>query len=275
MESQLDIKNINLEPNNTPVWQIAGKVMVWVIVWLIIAFLVFAITVLFNTIIQSWIAALSNDSQVMGNPVLPIIFLLIAFISSLVWNIIVSVINNLMNSNRYYDLWKIISLVSISNIIIFFAIAPIYMIFWNNILGLFIVVWFHNIFSVFVSYSLMEYTTNPNYSASTLIWTTFGVCAFMVIFLAFYDSFSGTDFWLDTAASTQKIKILISIPPLLSYTLMPLCYTIRERLYYKFYEMWNNFFYIPSLSDVAVTSDQQNLLDQNNQDEEDDINIEL
>ena len=155
MEPQLDIKNINLEPNNTSWWKIAAKIAIWLIVGIVISFLVFAITVLFNSVIQSGIKAVSADSQIAGNPVLPVIFLLIAFITSLVWNIIVAVVNNFLDSSKYYDLGKMLSLVAVSNIIIFFVIAPIYMIFWNNILWLFIVVWFHNIFAVFVSYSLM------------------------------------------------------------------------------------------------------------------------
>ncbi len=272
MESHLDIRNINLEPNNSSGWQIAAKVVVWLVVWIIIAFLVFAITVLFNTVIQSGINVIASDSDITGNPVLPIIFLLIAFISSLVWNIIIWIANSFIDSSKYYDLWKILSLISVSNIIIFFVIAPIYMIFWDNILWLFIIMWFHNIFSVFVSYSLMEYTTNPNYSASTLIGTTFGLCVFLVMFLAFYNSFNS--WWLNLdESSAQRAKILISMPPLLSYILMPLCYSIWEKVYYKFYEMWNNFFYIPSLREVTIQWDSAE--GSSTDESEDDINVEL
>jgi len=70
------------------------------------------------------------------------------------------------------------------------------------------------------------------------------------VFLAFYQSFGAAEFGLDNA-STQKIKMLIAIPPLLSYTIIPFAFSLREKLYYKFYEMGNNFLYIPSLSEVT------------------------
>lgn len=274
MEKQIDIKSINLEPNNTSAWQIAGKVAIGLVVWLMMSFLVFAITVVFNTVIQSGIQAIDANGQMTGNPVLPIVFLLIAFITSLIGNIIIAATNSFLNPSRYYDIGKMLSLISISNIIIFFVIAPVYMIFWNNILGLFIIVWFHNIFSVFVSYSIMEHTTNPNYSVSTLIGTTFGMCVFLVMFLAFYNSFNSSDLGLDTA-NTQKIKLLISIPPLLSYTLMPLCYSLWEKLYYKFYEMGNDFLYIPSLSDVVIDPADKSIIESNNKTAEVDINVDI
>jgi hypothetical protein len=158
-----------MEPNNTTVGQIVAKVLMGFVIGLIIAFLVFIITILFNTVIQQGIRALSSGGQVAGNPVLPLVFMLIAFIASLAGNGIVALIYNLLYTNKYYDLGKMMSLISISQIIIFFILAPLYMVFWDSILGLFIIVAFHIIFAVFISYSLMEFTTNPNYSASDLM----------------------------------------------------------------------------------------------------------
>ncbi|MBP7007871.1 hypothetical protein KBB05_04060 [Patescibacteria group bacterium] len=62
----------------------------------------------------------------------------------------------------------------------------------------------------------------------------------------------------------------------MSYTLIPLCYCLREKLYYKFYEMGNNFFFVPSLSDVVY--DQSTGKSQNGEEvqaSEDDINVDL
>lgn len=39
------------------------------------------------------------------------------------------------------------------------------------------------------------------------------------------------------------------LPPVLGYTLVPFGSGIREKIYYKFYELGNNGFYIPSLSE--------------------------
>lgn len=241
---------LTIEPNNTSVGQIVTKVLLWFIIGLVIAFLVFVITILFNTVIQQWVRALSTSGHITGNPVLPLIFMLIAFIASMSGNALVAMIYNLLYTNKYYDMGKMLSLISISQIIIFFIMAPMYMLFWDSILGLFIIVAFHIIFWVFISYSQMEFTTNPNYSSSDLIGWVIGFCITLLLFLSFYKSFGAAEFGLDNA-STQKIKMLIAIPPLLSYTIIPLFYCLWEKTYYKFYEMGNNFFFIPSLSEVV------------------------
>lgn len=269
------LEKLSIEPNNTTVGQIVAKVLMGFVIGLIIAFLVFVITILFNTIIQQGIKALSTNTQVAGNPVLPMIFMLIAFIASLSGNTIVATIYNLLYTNKYYDLSKMMSLISLSQIIIFFILAPLYLVFWDSILSLFIIVAFHIIFSVFISYSLMEFTTNPNYSASDLIGGVIGFCVTLLVFLSFYKSFGAAEFGLDSE-SNQKIKMLIAIPPLLSYTIIPLCYSLREKLYYKFYEMGNDFFYTPSLSEVVY--DQTKWTGPNEQQgqiNEDEINVEL
>jgi hypothetical protein len=269
------LNKLSIEPNDTTVGQIVTKVLIGFVIGLIIAFLVFVVTILFNTVIQQWVKALSTSGQIAGNPILPLIFMLIAFIASLSGNAIVAMVYNLLYTWKYYDMSKMLSLISVSQIILFFIMAPVYMLFWNSILWLFIIVAFHIIFWVFISYSQMEFTTNPNYSASDLIGGVIGFCVTLLIFLAFYKSFWAAEFGLDNS-STQKIKLLISIPPLLSYTIIPLFYCLWEKLYYKFYENGNNFFYIPSLNEVAY--DQSTWEAQNGeqaQEAEDEINVEL
>jgi hypothetical protein len=41
-------------------------------------------------------------------------------------------------------------------------------------------------------------------------------------------------------------------PSILGFTLIPLCLGIWQKIYYKFYELGNNGFYIPSLSEIVV-----------------------
>lgn len=38
---------------------------------------------------------------------------------------------------------------------------------------------------------------------------------------------------------------------------MPLFHSIREKIYYKFYELGNNFMYIPSLEEVIAMSQEE------------------
>lgn len=269
-----NLEKLTIEPNNTTVGQIVAKVAMGLIIGLIIAFLVFVITILFNTAIQQGVRAISSDTQLGGNPVLPLIFMLIAFIANMSGNVLVGVVYNLLYTNKYYDLGKIISLIAISQIIIFFIIAPLYMLFWDSILGLFIIVAFHVIFWVFISYSQMEFATNPNYSGSNLIGWVIGFCLTLLIFLSFYKSFGAAEFGLDSS-STQKVKMLIAIPPLLAYTILPLAYSLWEKLYYVFYENGNNFFYIPSLSEVIYDQSNGQWQDGEEKGSEEDINVDL
>jgi hypothetical protein len=48
------------------------------------------------------------------------------------------------------------------------------------------------------------------------------------------------------------------VPPLLAYTLVPFGSGIREKVYYKFYELGNNGFYIPSISEREEETEEEN-----------------
>ncbi len=50
----------------------------------------------------------------------------------------------------------------------------------------------------------------------------------------------------------RSVQILLALPPVLAYFCLPLFHDTREKVYYKFYTMGNNFFYIPSLNEVMV-----------------------
>lgn len=51
------------------------------------------------------------------------------------------------------------------------------------------------------------------------------------------------------SAPQQKIYLFMILPPILGYALVPFGAGIREKIYYKFYELGNNGFYIPSVSE--------------------------
>jgi hypothetical protein len=50
--------------------------------------------------------------------------------------------------------------------------------------------------------------------------------------------------------------LLLALPPVLIYATLPLFHGMWEKLYYKFYSAGNNFFYIPSLSEVTVDEEE-------------------
>ena len=60
------------------------------------------------------------------------------------------------------------------------------------------------------------------------------------------------------------------LPPLLGYTLIPFGAGLREKIYYKLYEMGSNAFYIPSPDEAQGNLDPEQKAIQ----EESEINIE-
>lgn len=91
---------------------------------------------------------------------------------------------------------------------------------------------------------MIESMTNPNYTWVYLIWATIGICLSILIFAIIFK--------LSDSQFKEGKVYLITLPPLLGYTLIPLCISLWEKMYFKFYEMGNNFLYLPSLSEIMV-----------------------
>ena len=94
-------------------------------------------------------------------------------------------------------------------------------------------------FSIFTSAAQMEFSTNPNYSASSfmgnILWFALAFLAYTIIYKV-----------AGSAAVQQKIYLFMFLPPILGYTLIPFGAGLREKIYYKFYELGNNGFYVPT-----------------------------
>ncbi len=86
--------------------------------------------------------------------------------------------------------------------------------------------------------------------------------AFLVYCLIYKSSWS--------AEVQQKIYLFMLLPPVLGYALIPFGAGIREKIYYKFYEMGNNGFYIPSAAEVDGEENEDS--ETNGWDE--DVNVE-
>lgn len=165
----------------------------------------------------------------------------------------ISGIFNLLYTDKYYDMGKMFSLTLFINIILFVLFIPLYGLFSGSPNELFFVLAFHIIFAVFVSYTAMEMSTNPNYSAVHLIGTTLAMTLALLMFGAAYKA-------IDVNQGSM-VRILLALPPILAYFCLPLFHTSWEKVYYKFYSMGNNFFYIPSLNEVMVdaTDDEESI----------------
>lgn len=223
------------------------RALLWLVTWILISVLIFIILLLVWWVIEE---AMSN--QILGwgtiNPLLPLILIIVAFLWTFIGSIIISGIYNLLFWDKYYDMAKMFSLVLFANIIMFILFLWLYVLFAWGITSLFFVLAFHVMFTVFLSFALIEMSTNPNYSAVHLIWAAVGLIVWIVCFWIVYRI-------LDTGEGNSA-HILLAIPPVLIYTMLPFCHWIWEKIYHKFYSNWMNFFYIPSLQEVLVDENE-------------------
>lgn len=241
-----NIALLDREPHDPVGRQILVKWMVWLVVWVIIAFLVFVILLLVWGMITE---ALKNRTAwaLSINPLLPLILMVISFVGTFIGNIIIAGVFNLIYTDKYYDMGKMFNITLLLNVLLFFFFVPLYIVFAANIDQLFLILATHIMLTIFLCYVGIEITTNPNYSASHLVGWAWGMLVAMFCFAVVYKI-------IDLEAGTMT-NIFLALPPVLWYSLIPLFHTIWEKIYYKFYSMWNNFLYIPSLSEVMVDAE--------------------
>lgn len=238
---------LDIEPHNPTGREIILKGFIWLIIGTVIAFMVFALLILVGGSIQEALAnSLSGVIEV--NPLLPLILMVIAFLGTFIGNLILAWVLNLIYGDKYYDMGKMFSIALLLNILLFIFFVPIYILYTTSPQSLFLILALQILITVFVCYVGMENTTNPNYSASNLVWWALGLCVSIFLFAIIY-KLLGTD------GNSQQIYILLAIPPVLGYMCIPFFQTVREKLYYKFYTMGNNFLYIPSLNEVMVDAE--------------------
>ncbi|MEF2175129.1 MAG: hypothetical protein V3575_01550, partial [Candidatus Absconditabacteria bacterium] len=182
------------------------------------------------------------------SPLIPLILIVIGFVTSFLGSVFVSGIYNLINSDKYYDLTKMFKISLSLNVIIFFIFVWLYILFYNNMDLLYMILAFHVIFSIFINASMIESMSNPNYTGVYLIGATMGICLSILIFAIVFK--------LSDSQFKEAKVYLITLPPLLGYTLIPLCISLWEKMYFKFYEMGNNFLYLPSLNEIMVHEEE-------------------
>ncbi len=251
--------NVFDEPNNLSGRQLTAKIFIGLAIWWIIAVLLFVIisfmSSMFTDILQQ-----QQSEFTKTNPLLSLVLLFVGFISSFIGNMAVAGIYNLFYGKRYYDSSKIFWLLLLTNGILFFVLAPLYLIFNQNIDVLFLVMWFHILFSVFVSSCQIDFVSSPHYSPSSMIWN---ILWFVLAFLGYAIVYkTAIQSW-----AQQQIYFLMLFPPLLAYTLLPFGAGIWEKVYYKIYESGANPFYVTSFEDMNSLSSTDV--------EPDDINVDL
>ena len=239
---------LEIAPYNPTGWQILIKTLLGLIVGIFIAFLIFITLILVGGVIQEALANSIAGSDSL-NPLLPLILIIIAFVGIVVGMILIAGMFNLLYTDKYYDMGKMFSLTLMINIALFILFIPLYAMFSSSPNELFFVLGFHIIFAVFVSYTAMEMSTNPNYAAVHLIGTAIAMTIALLLFWGAYK--------LIDINESSTVRILLALPPILAYFCLPLFHGAWEKIYYKFYSMGNNFFYIPSLSEVLVDETEE------------------
>lgn len=255
-------KTLISEPSQASGRELTWKFFIWLIIWGIISALLF--------IILSFVGSVFTESMwqawefVKSNPILPLLLLLIGFLSSFIGNIATAGAYSLFFGQRYYNTSKTMWLLLLTNWILFLILAPIYLIFSADLNTLFIILSFHIIFSVFLSTNQIEIASNPNYSWSSMIWTTLGFAITILIYSLLRKSSAS---W----ATQEKLYLMILIPSIIWFAVIPLGLWIREKIYFKMYEVWNNPFYTPPIQEqTQKEEDMANPID-----ESDDINVDL
>jgi hypothetical protein len=77
---------------------------------------------------------------------------------------------------------------------------------------------------------MIEISKNPNYAGSALIGSMIG---FVICFLVY----GMVTALYDAGALSDQQYILMLVPSVCGYTLMPLCTSIRDIVYYKLYQL--------------------------------------
>lgn len=247
-------QRLDNEPSNISWWQIVWKIWIGIGIGGIITAILFMITTFMNGIFAG---AMTNTWATI-NPIISIVLLFIGFLSTFIGNLWVAGIYNIFFSRKYINWSKIFWLLLLTNGLLFFIFAPIYFIFTNQIQTLFIVMGFHIVFSIFISACQIEFSANPNYSGSSLVGNTIWFAMTIAVYCIFY---KGSLLWW----AEKLTYLLMLLPTILGYTLIPFGASIREKIYYKSYEMGNNPFYLSSEGEEIRDDDETN---------EDEINVE-
>lgn len=228
-----DIKpDLTEKPDQSSWWELFGKLFIWLIIWAAISWLLF---IILTAIWWSLVLIESTDN----NPILPLVLIVSWFLASFIWNLWVAWLYSLFFSKKYHHMSKTIWILLLTNGLLFIFLLPIYIIFNWNLNWLFMILWFHIIIATFLSSQQMENMKNPNYSPSSLVWNTLSLALVMLIYWIIWSSYVNAD-------TQNKTYVFLLVPPILAFCVIPFWLCIREIIYYKFFETWNNPFYAES-----------------------------
>ena len=252
-----DVAMFDNAPSDVTLWSFFGKIFIWLIVWLCVVALLFWTLAALGSI--TW----SDKSQV--NSMLKILLSVVWFVVHFVWSFALALMYNIFFSKRYYNFGKMFALIFVSSLILWIFFILIYVL-YDKMYDLYVILWFQVIFWLYVSLNLMDFLSQPNYSASSMmannLWCILTIVAYIAIM-----KFVNFNTW-----ENLRLLFLAIIPVILSYTLMIFGSNLWDAIYYKFYEWWNNPFYLPSLNELREERQKEEV---KKAEEEEDVNVEM
>jgi len=252
-----DVAMFDNAPSDVTIWSFFGKIFIWLIVWLCVVALLFWTLAALGSI--TW----SDNGQV--NSMLKILLSVVWFVVHFVWSFALALMYNIFFSKRYYNFGKMFALIFVSSLILWLFFIVIYVL-YDKINDLYVVLWFQVIFWLYVSLNLMDFLSQPNYSASSMmannLWCILTVVAYIAVMKM-------VNF---NTGENLKLLFLALIPVIFSYTLMIFGANLWDAIYYKFYEWWNNPFYLPSLNELREERQKEEV---KKAEEEEDVNVDM
>ena len=252
-----DVAMFDNAPSDITLWSFFGKIFIWLIVWLCVVALLFWTLAALGSI--TW----SDKTQV--NSMLKILLSVVWFVVHFVWSFALALMYNIFFSKRYYNFGKMFALIFVSSLILWIFFILIYVL-YDKMYDLYVILWFQVIFWLYVSLNLMDFLSQPNYSASSMmannLWCILTIVAYIAIM-----KFVNFNTW-----ENLRLLFLAIIPVILSYTLMIFGSNLWDAIYYKFYEWWNNPFYLPSLNELREERQKEEV---KKAEEEEDVNVEM
>lgn len=217
---------------------------------------------------------------------LAFILILIAFVVTLVGMAIYSGLLNIMFNEDYYDFGKMFGFSVLANAFLVLIFLPIYLMMRENIQLLLFVYAFHIMFAFFISYTLIEFTTNPSYSSSNLIGTVLWFGIALIAYMGIYAVTMGYGEVADNISKEVSKNVMVNVtenisekkveigknslylfvlsPLLISYIFVPLLHWAWGMIYFMIYSGGSNPLFVPQPEDISIEED-----------EEDEVNVEI
>ena len=246
-----DVAIFDNAPNDVSLWSFFGKIFIGLVVWICVAAL------LFGTLTAIWGLTWTDDGNV--NSMIWILLPVIGFIVWFVWNLALAWLYNIFLSKRYYNFGKMFGLIFTSSLIIFIFFFLIYLLF-KDMHSLYTILWFQIIFELFISVNLIDFLSQPNYSASSLMGNTLWCVLSVLIHLVI------------VSTMTEFNILLIVASAVLAYTMTIFGAWLWDAIYYKFYEWGNNPFYLPSLNELREERQKE---ETKKEKEEEEVNVDM